>query len=82
MNRFLATLLLTATGALSACDPPISTNNQPITGDHPAAAADSVAPLDTLAPPAGVGVAPFVNPILSKRGRAIQHPSPPASRTQ
>ena len=81
MKRFLAALLFAGAGTLGACDTPISTNNQPVTGDHPAPAADTTAALDTLGAPA-TGAAPFVNEALSERGRSIRHPSPPASRSR
>jgi hypothetical protein len=79
MKHPVAILLLA--GALSACDKPISTNNQPVTGDHPAPATDTAAGLDTLAAPAG-SAAPFVNPVRAQHGRGIRHPSPAATRTR
>ena len=80
MKLCLATLLLAVGCSLSACDQPISTNNQPITGDHPAPVVDSAAALDTAAPVSGS--VPFVNPGRAASGRGIKHPSPPASRTR
>ncbi|GAB3572263.1 hypothetical protein [Hymenobacter daeguensis] len=79
MKHPFATLLLA--GILSACGDSISTNDQPVTGDHPAPAADTTAGLDTLAAPTG-GAAPFVNPARAQRGRGIRHPSPPATRVR
>ena len=80
MKPCLAALLLATACTLGACGNSISTNDQPITGDHPAPAPpDTVTALDT-APPVG-GPVPFVNPDRARRGRVIRHPSPPASRT-
>lgn len=80
MKSCLAALSFVAACTLGACDNSISTNNQPITGDHPAPATDTTTAVDTVS--AVGGAVPFVNPDRALHGRVIKHPSPPASRTR